>query len=56
MCSTRRQDTPSEEGTQTVAVKLLQDLRNPPCLQTNTLTSGKSRPDLFVHLPPSSLV
>lgn len=47
MCSTCRRDIPSEESTQTTAMKLLQDLRKPPHFQTNILISGKEQTHLF---------
>lgn len=47
MRSTRRRDTPSEEGTQTITMKLLRDLRKPPHFQTNVLTSGTEQTHLF---------
>lgn len=47
MYSTRRRDSLSEEGTQTIAMKLLQDLRKLPHFQTNILISGKEQTHLF---------
>ena len=47
MCSTHQRDTPREEGAQSIAMKLLQDLRKLPHFQTNILISGKEQICLF---------